>query len=189
MTNPFSPVPVFARTSIATLEVQRRVEERGGLPEILHRLGNGEPQSKVANAFGMTRADIRRYVRSLPPAQLAELQDAENEGAAKMMEDTIIIADETAEKIEWDEASKPADIIKASAQRIGVRQFYAERIDKEKWSPKATTEVNLSFGGVFIDALRRRTSPTQPDSTKEIPADFEFAPVADAPTETLADFL
>lgn len=179
MSAPFSPVPVFVTAPSAILAVQRVIDDHGGFDAIVAKLHNGEPQAHIARQFGLTRADLRKWARHLPPEQSVELDEAERLGATAMMEDTIAIADTTAEKVEWDEASKPADLIKASAQRIGVRQFYAERRDKDKWSPRATTEVNLSFGSIFIDALRRRTRPDA-----EIPAH-----VLPEREETLEDFL
>lgn len=174
-------VPDYIRTSAALLDIQRIIADNGGAESVIKQLANGTPQSVIAKRIGLTRAELRRWIRSQPPTIIADISDAEKEGVSAMMDDTITIADDVADKIEWDDASKPSDLVKAASVRIGVRQYMAERIDKEKWSPKASTEVNVSFNAVFIDALRRRTSPSgQPDPALE---------VQPAREETLEDFL
>lgn len=179
MTSPYSPVPIFVRMPLVSAAAHQAVAQAGGLDPLLDRLTNGEPVAAIAKSLGVSRAELARWVRSLPPPEAAEWAAAEKAGASAMMEATIEIADTTAENVAWHEDAKPADLIKASAQRISARQFYSERVDKDKWGARPTTEINMSFSSIFIDALRRRTRPEPAALPAHEPAR----------EETLADYL
>jgi hypothetical protein len=175
-------VPAYISAPVRVVQTARVIDQAGGLDFVLEKLHGGDTLSRLARTLRLSAGDIRRWANALPPAEQQQIQMAEESGASTLAEQTIDILDVAAERVEDHEDVKASDILNAAEKRANARRWYAERRHKEMWSPKATTEVNVSFGAIFIDALRRRTVPSAAASAALVeiqpPAQPETPPVA-----------
>lgn len=178
-----------------------RLLDDGGVPHLIDALAAGQTFSDVAQQYGMTRGVLRRWIASLPPDVQADIAAADTHGASAMVEESKQIADRTAEDIRqmtkpmYVEGEYITDLVDANAilaaekERIRVRQWIAERKDKEAWGPKAQNEVTINLAAVHLDVLRRRNSGQPSRTAQEIPAAIvsDSLPAGDAPD--VSDFL
>ncbi len=173
-----------------------KLMDDGGPQIIQDGLRAGQTLTDIARRYGGTRGALTRYIASLPPDMQQAIRQADAEGMSALVEANLTIADSLAEEMRT--MTKPmyvkdhghvadlvdtAAIVAADKERIRVREFMAERKDRETWGGKAGTEVTVNLNAIHLDVLRQRTSrPTevQPAQVTEISA---------AQLESLADFL
>ena len=163
--------------------------EEGGPERLISDLADGQTLRDIAGRIGCTRGVLTRYIAQLPPAIQQAIRQADLEGATAMAEEARQIADETAEDVRT--MTKPmyvkdyghvADLVDAGVilaaekERIRVRQWMAERKDKDAWGLKPTTELTVNLSTIHLDALRQR-------SRHAAVGQAEPVVVIDAPTE------
>jgi hypothetical protein len=160
-----------------------RLLNDGGVARLTDALAAGQTYADVARHYGMTRGALRTWVASLPTDAQAAIHAADTQGASAMVEEAKQIADATATDIRgmtkpmFVEGTYVTDLVDANAilaaekERIRVRQWMAERKDKDAWGGKAQTEVTVNLATVHLDVLRRRnTGQPSPFAAAEIPA-------------------
>lgn len=164
-----------------------RLLAEGGPDRLADDLRAGLTLRDIADRIGCTRGVLTRWIASLPPDVQVGIRTADQEGATAMVEEAKTIADDTAEDIRGMtkplfndkqfvcDVVDPQAILAAEKERIRVRQWMAERKDKDAWGVRPTTEVNMNFNSVFLDVLRKRnTRQTEPiaviDSSDDVSA-------------------
>jgi hypothetical protein len=161
-----------------------RLMAEGGVPRLCDDLAAGQTLKDIATRIGATRGALVRFIATLPADQQAAVREADAQGSTAMVEEAKTIADDTAADIR--QMTKPmyvnnefvCDLVDAQAilaaekERIRVRQWMAERKDKETWGGKAQTEITVNLASIHLDVLRKRASgATTPIAVIEPPAD------------------
>ena len=179
-------LPTFALhpAGIATLI------EAGGPGILCEALAAGQTYSDVAKRFGGSRGALMRWINQLPPDVQQQIRDADTQGASALVEDTLTIADYAAQEIRTDvvrEESQDGDLrervkdapllFAAEKERIRVRQWFAERKDKDHWGQKAQVETVVNIQTIHLDALRHYHAPklAQPIAVIEAPIELTLA--------------
>ena len=118
--------------------------EMGGPDVILDRVSNGDTMAVIAADLGVSRTFLSWRLNSLPGMK-ERLAEARRGRADKWADDALKIADDVPEE--------PNAINKAKI-RIDARKWLAGIDDPERYGQKAA-QVNISIGGLHLDALRR----------------------------------
>lgn len=178
-----------------------RLLQDGGVPRLIDDLAGGLTFSDVAKRLGMTRGTLRKWVASLPHDTQQAILAADGQGASAMVEESKQIADDTAADIR--QMTKPmyvdgqyvTDLVDANAilaaekVRIHVRQWMAERKDKETWGAKSQNDITINLSAVHLDVLRRRNSGQPSPYAREVDAPATLTISDSASLPDVSDFL
>lgn len=155
----------------------------GGVPRLCDDLAAGQTLKDIATRVGATRGALVRFISTLPPDQQTAIREADSQAPTAMVEEAKQIADDMAEQMAQPRriATKDGDVIEvdppaqavlaAAKMQIDVRQWMAERKDKESWGGKAQTEITVNLASIHLDVLRKRAAG-QPIAVIEAPADI-----------------
>lgn len=139
----------------------------GGPDGVLERVANGESMQKMADEMQISRSFLSWKINAIPGMK-DKLIAARRARADKWAEEAMQIAD--------DVAVDPNEINKAKV-RIDTRKWLAGIDDPDRYGTKAA-QVNVSIGGLHLDALRR----VQADLAKPVGPVIEGS-VAGEPSE------
>lgn len=148
-----------APIKVATL---RAVAEQGGWGPILERIADGEPMSKIAREFKVSRSFFVGLLHA----------DEERSKLVKGMRAEIAqaIADQTLE-IADDENVKDREQVAKADLRIRVRQWLAARYSPAQFGDKkGDVNVQVNIDGLYLDALRRANVGELPALPAEVVA-------------------
>jgi hypothetical protein len=161
-----------------------RLMAEGGVPRLCDDLAAGQTLKDIATRIGATRGQLVRFIATLPADSQAAIREADSQASTAMVEEAKQIADGMAEEMAQPRriATKDGDVIEvdppaqavlaAAKMQIDVRQWMAERKDKETWGGKAQTEITVNLASIHLDVLRKRASgATTPIAVIEPPAD------------------
>lgn len=126
------------------LQMWADISKMGGVEKILERVENGDSIQKMADELGVSRSFLSWKVNAIPGVK-DKLVQARKGRADKWAEDALHIADNTPED--------PNAINKAK-MRIETRKWLAGVDDPERYGVKGA-QVNISIGGLHLDALRK----------------------------------
>lgn len=179
-------LPTFVTDSPAAA----RIRDRGGIAHVLALFEQHAGPRDVAKALGIPTAAFTRWLLGQPADVQDRLREIQHGRAAALAEETVALADATLRDVEQAEDAKPADRIKATNAAISARQWMAERLDRERWSPKtADTTVTVTVASLHLDALRRRFATVQagspPDQGPDSPPVVIVAQTGDQPAPAL----
>lgn len=157
-----------------------RLLAEGGTARLCDDLAAGQTLHAIASRIGTTRGVLVRYISTVAPEDQAAIRAADAQGVAAMVEESKDIADDMADEMRRPrtvitkdgtpaEIEPPAQaVLTAAKMQIDVRQWIAERKDKENWGGKANTEITVNLANIHLDVLRKRTSqPSQPIAVLE----------------------
>ncbi len=149
------------------------------LPEdaVLVRVASGETLKSIAATLSqwagvrIPSSVIGDYMNAAPERK-AKLAKARRDSAPALVEDAIAIL---------DDADLDRDAIARAKAQADIRTWLASRYDRATFGNDNTAQVsvNVSLGGLHLDALRRRTVPLlRPDTPAALPAgpDYEVVP-------------
>ena len=120
------------------------IEKMGGQEALLDRISNGDTIGKIAEEIGISRTFLSWRLNA-QPGMKERLVEARKGRADKWADDALSIADNVPED--------PNAINKAKV-RIETRKWLAGVDDPDRYGQKAA-QVNVSIGGLHLDALRR----------------------------------
>ena len=120
------------------------IEKMGGIDRIIERVAEGESLKLIAEELGISRSFLSWKVNKVPGVK-ERLVQARKSRADKWAEEAIEIAD----NVDAD----PNQINKARL-RIDSRKWLAGVDDPDRFGTKQT-QVNISLGGLHLDALRK----------------------------------
>ncbi|MEY4863766.1 MAG: hypothetical protein RLZ51_1861 [Pseudomonadota bacterium] len=121
-----------------------KIEKMGGIDRIIERVAEGESLKLIAEEMGVSRSFLSWKVNKVPGVK-ERLVQARKSRADKWAEEAIEIAD----NVDPD----PNQINKARL-RIDSRKWLAGVDDPDRFGTKQT-QVNISLGGLHLDALRK----------------------------------
>lgn len=121
-----------------------KIEKMGGIDRIIERVAEGESLKLIAEELGISRSFLSWKVNKVPGVK-ERLVQARKSRADKWAEEAIEIAD----NVDAD----PNQINKARL-RIDSRKWLAGVDDPDRFGTKQT-QVNISLGGLHLDALRK----------------------------------
>jgi hypothetical protein len=120
------------------------INKMGGVDRIVERVAEGDSLKKIADEIGISRSFLSWKVNAIPGVK-ERLVEARKARADKWGEEAIEIAD----SVEAD----PNQINKARL-RIDSRKWLAGVDDPDRFGQKQQN-VNISIGGLHLDALRK----------------------------------
>ncbi len=133
-------------------ELQRKVNENGGITRLLERIAAGETITNIAKEYGVSRPTLSLLLTR--KAGTDKVAAARKEAAAALADQCLNIAD-----------ACNHDNDRAAKQQIGVRQWLAGRMDPEAWGDKQGPLVNVNVEQLHLDALRRAQTECNPQLT------------------------
>lgn len=171
-------LPTFLTSSPAGVAIL----DAGGVSFLLEQLQDGKTYRDIGKQLGFSRTAITNWVASQPPAIRDQIAQADKDGASAWVDETVQIADDLATEVRTfrkpmysrsgellAELHPVGEIIAADKERIAVRQWAAERKDRERWGGRSAAEVTVNLNTVYLDVLRKVNSQPPP-SLQEIPA-------------------
>ena len=120
------------------------IDKHGGMERILERIANGETMKDVADTFGVSRSFLS-WKLNAQPGMREKLIAARQGRADKWAEETLEIA---------DNAKEDPNAINKAKMKIDTRKWLAGVDDPERYAAKQQ-QVNISIGGLHLDALRK----------------------------------
>lgn len=120
------------------------IDRMGGVERIIERVADGDSIQNIAKELGISRSFLSWKVNKLPGVK-ERLVQARRSRAERWAEEALEIAD----GVEED----PNKINKAKL-RIDTRKWLAGVDDPDRFGTKQT-QVNISLGGLHLDALRK----------------------------------
>jgi len=126
------------------LQMWADITKMGGVDVVLDRIEGGDTLMSIAADLGISRHLLGRCLNNSPGIR-DRLLVARRGRAEKWAEETLDIADNVAED--------PNAINKAKI-RIDARRWLAGVDDPDRFGVK-TAQVNISIGGLHLDALRK----------------------------------
>lgn len=120
------------------------IDRMGGVDRIIERVAEGDSLKVIAAELGISRSFLSWKVNAIPGVK-ERLVQARKSRADKWGEEAIEIAD----TVDAD----PNQINKARL-RIDSRKWLAAVDDPDRFGSKQA-QVNISIGGLHLDALRR----------------------------------
>lgn len=124
------------------------VAARGGWGPILERIADGEPLSKIAREFNVSRSFMATLLHA-DEERSKLVKGMRATIAAAITEKTLELADGTPDNATREELAR-ADL------RIRVRQWLAARYDPAQFGDKkGDVNVQVNIDGLYLDALRR----------------------------------
>ena len=120
------------------------ITKMGGVDRIIERVAEGESIKVIAEGLGISRSFLSWKINAIPGVK-ERLVEARKARADKWGEEAIEIAD----NVEAD----PNQINKARL-RIDSRKWLAGVDDPDRYAQKQQ-QVNISIGGLHLDALRK----------------------------------
>lgn len=120
------------------------IAKMGGVEQIVQRVADGDSIQKMAEELGVSRSFLSWKINSIPGVKDALIK-ARRSRAEKWAEEALRIADEV--------DADPNQINKAKV-RIDARKWLAGVDDPERFGQKQQ-QVNISIGGLHLDALRK----------------------------------
>lgn len=120
------------------------INKMGGVDRIVERVAEGDSLKLIAEEIGISRSFLSWKVNAIPGVK-ERLVEARKARADKWGEEAIEIAD----NVEAD----PNQINKARL-RIDSRKWLAGVDDPDRFGTKQQ-QVNISIGGLHLDALRK----------------------------------
>lgn len=156
-------------------QLARDIEARGGDDYIFDKIADGVSIGKIMAEFGRNRRLLYEW-RDLVPGR-AECWDAAMRLSAEAeLEKATYDFDRLDRIIDTDDPAPLRRVpIAAEVQlvtgRAKYRQWLASRKDPERFGEKNTTEVNVSFGALHLEAIQRpREVPVVQGRPVEVPA-------------------
>jgi hypothetical protein len=120
------------------------INQMGGIDRIIERVAEGESIKTIADGLGISRSFLSWKINAIPGVK-ERLVEARKARADKWGEEAIEIAD----NVDAD----PNQINKARL-RIDSRKWLAGVDDPDRFGQKHQ-QVNISIGGLHLDALRK----------------------------------
>lgn len=120
------------------------IDKQGGVDRIIERVAEGESIKDIAAGLGISRSFLSWKINAIPGVK-ERLVQARKVRADKWGEEALEIAD----NVEPD----PNQINKAK-MRIETRKWLAGVDDPDRFGTKQA-QVNISLGGLHLDALRK----------------------------------
>lgn len=120
------------------------ITKMGGVDRIIERVAEGESIKTIAEGLGISRSFLSWKINAIPGVK-ERLVEARKARADKWGEEAIEIADNVKED--------PNAINKARL-RIDSRKWLAGVDDPDRFAQKQQ-QVNISIGGLHLDALRK----------------------------------
>lgn len=121
-----------------------KIDKMGGVDRIIERVAEGDSLKIIAEEIGISRSFLSWKVNAIPGVK-ERLVQARKSRADKWAEEAIEIAD----TVDAD----PNQINKARL-RIDSRKWLAGVDDPDRFGQKQA-QVNISLGGLHLDALRK----------------------------------
>ena len=120
------------------------IDKMGGVDAIIQRVADGDSIKNIADQLGISRSFLSWKINKMPGVK-DRLTQARKSRADRWAEEALEIAD----GVEED----PNKINKAKL-RIDTRKWLAGVDDPDRFGTKQT-QVNISLGGLHLDALRK----------------------------------
>jgi hypothetical protein len=134
------------------------IDKMGGVDAIIQRVADGDSIKNIADQLGISRSFLSWKINKMPGVK-DRLVQARKSRADRWAEEALEIAD----GVEED----PNKINKAKL-RIDTRKWLAGVDDPDRFGTKQT-QVNISLGGLHLDALRK----VQADLARPVGATIE----------------
>jgi len=156
------------------LQMWADITKMGGVDAVIDRIENGDTFQSIATELGISRQMLGMTLNRTPGVR-ERIIVARRGRAERWAEETLDIADNVPED--------PNAINKAKI-RIDTRRWLAGVDDPDRFGVK-TAQVNISIGGLHLDALRKVQSEiaitiSEPaDQTANEPIDAEAVDVTD----------
>lgn len=120
------------------------IDKLGGVDRIIERVADGDSIRAIADQLGISRSFLSWKINKIPGVK-ERLVQARKSRADRWAEEALEIA---------DNAPEEPNAINKAKMRIDTRKWLAGVDDPDRFGTKQA-QVNISIGGLHLDALRR----------------------------------
>jgi hypothetical protein len=143
------------------------VEQMGGEEFVLEAVMSGASTSSVARLCDISRGMLYEWLHK-DAERWQRYQEAREIGAFALADEALEIAD-----------TATSETVAVDRERVRVRQWLAERANKQEFGKDAGVQVNLTVGDLHLTAVK--SAPGRPAIAAPV-EDAEFEVVRETPT-------